>query len=113
MNKVVPEIDFVRLLKLKSPARTISVESTLALNPQCFGAKVIYVHMPGTHPPQCKAIHDSLCVLPNLENGQETCSNTLHWQNCCPTFRACTPLMQVPYVPQVPPKGTQKHKALA
>jgi hypothetical protein len=43
-NKVVPETHFVALLKLKAPARAISVESTLALNPWCFGAH-------GTHPP--------------------------------------------------------------
>ena len=65
-NKVVPEIHFVALLKLKAPARTISVESTLALNPWCFGATVVYVHTPGTHPPHCKAIHDSLSVLLKL-----------------------------------------------
>jgi hypothetical protein len=57
-NKVVPEIHFVAVLKLKAPAHTILVESTLALNPWCFGAKAVYVHTPGTHPPQCKAIHD-------------------------------------------------------
>jgi hypothetical protein len=108
-NKVVPEIHFVALLKLKAPARAISVESTLALNPWCFGAKVVYVHTPGTHPPQCKAIHDSLSVLPNLEKSQETCSNTLQPVNYCPTARTCTPLMQVPHVP----KGTQEHMALA
>ena len=112
MNKVVPEIDFVASLKLKAPVRTISVESTLALNPQCFGAKVVYVRTPGTHPPQCKAIHDSLSVLPNLENCQETCSNTLHWQNCCPTFRACTPLMQVPYVPKSLPRALRNTRHL-
>jgi hypothetical protein len=31
--KVVPEIHFAALLQLKAPVRTISVESTLALNP--------------------------------------------------------------------------------
>jgi hypothetical protein len=36
-NKV-PEIPYVALLKLKAPVRTISVESTFALNPWCFGA---------------------------------------------------------------------------
>ena len=38
-SEVVPEIHFAALLQLKAPARTISVESTLALNPWCFGAK--------------------------------------------------------------------------
>ena len=71
-NEVIPEINFAALLKLKPPERAISVESTLALNPWCFGAKVVYVHTPGTHPPQCKAIHDSLSVLPKLEKSQET-----------------------------------------
>ena len=71
-NKVVPENHYVALLKLKAPARTISVESTLALNPRCFGAKVVYVHTPGAHPPHCKAIHDLLSVLPKLEKSQET-----------------------------------------
>jgi hypothetical protein len=32
-NKTVPEIHFVALLKLKAPAQTILVESTLVLNP--------------------------------------------------------------------------------
>jgi hypothetical protein len=63
----VPENHFVALLQLKAPARTISVESTLALNPWCFGAKVVYVHTPSTHPLQCIARHDSLSVLPKLE----------------------------------------------
>jgi hypothetical protein len=99
-NEVVPEIHFVVLLQLKAPARTISVESTLALNPWCFGAKVVYVRTSDTHPPQCKAIHDSLSILPKLEKSQETCSNTLHMANYCPTARACTLLMQVPYVPK-------------
>ena len=40
-NAAVPEIHFAALLKLKAPARTISVESTLALNPSCFDAKVV------------------------------------------------------------------------
>ena len=97
-NKVVPEIHFVALLKLKAPARTISVESTLALNPWCFGAKVVYVRTPGTHPPHCKAIHDSLSVLPKLEKSQETWSDTSHMANYCPIFRPCTPLTHVPYV---------------
>jgi hypothetical protein len=61
-NKVVPEIHFAALLNLKA----------LALNPWCFGAKVLYIHTPGMHPPQCKAIHDSLCVLPKLEKSQDT-----------------------------------------
>jgi hypothetical protein len=77
-NKVVPEIHFAALLKLEVPARTISVESTLALNPWCFGATVIYVHTPSTLPAQRKAIHDSLSVLPKLEKSQDTWSNTLH-----------------------------------
>ena len=84
-NKVVPEIHFVALLQLKAPARTISVESTLALNPWCFCAKVVYVHTPHTHPPHCKAIHDSLSVLPQLE---KKLSNTvMHptWQIIAPT----------------------------
>jgi hypothetical protein len=61
-NEFVPEIHFVAVLQLKAPVRTSSVESTLALNLLCFGAKVVYVRTPGTHPPQCKAIHDSLSV---------------------------------------------------
>ena len=112
IKEAVPEMHFVALLQLKAPARTISVESTLALNPWCCGAKVVYVHTPGTNPPQCKVIRDSLNVLPKLEKSQETCSNTLHMANYCPAARACTPLTQVPHVPQVPPKGTQEHKAL-
>jgi hypothetical protein len=99
-NKVVPEIHFAALLQLKAPARAISVESTLALNPWCFDAKVVYVRIPSTHPPQCEAIHDSLSVLPNLEKNQETQINTLHIANYFPTSRACTPLVQVPYVPK-------------
>jgi hypothetical protein len=100
-NEVVPEIHFAALLQLKAPARTISVESTLALNPWCFGAKVVYVRTPGTHPPQCEAIHDSPSVLPKLEKSQEIHTNTPpHIANYCPTFRACTPLTQVPYVPK-------------
>jgi hypothetical protein len=98
--KVVPEIHFAALLKLQVPARTISVESTLALNPRCFGARMAYVHTPSTHPPRCKTIHDSLSVLPKLEKSQETQSNALHVANYCPTLRACTPLMQVPHVPK-------------
>jgi hypothetical protein len=94
-NEVVPVTDFVALLQLKAPARAISVESTLALNPWCFGAKVVYVCTPGTCPPQCKAIHDSLSVLPKLEKSQETHSNGLHMANYDPTTRAFTPLLQV------------------
>ena len=47
-NKVVPEIHFVALLKLKAPVHTILVELTLALNGWCFGAKMAYVHTPVT-----------------------------------------------------------------
>jgi len=82
-NKVVPEIYFVALLKLKAPARTMSAESTLALNPRCFGARVVYVHTPGAHPPHCKAIHDSLSFLPKLEKNQETCRHST-WQTISP-----------------------------
>jgi len=42
-SKVVPEIHFV----------AISVESTVALNPWCFQARVVYVHTPSlmqSHP---------------------------------------------------------------
>jgi hypothetical protein len=99
-NEVVPEIHFAACCKRRPPARAISVEPTLALNPWCFGAKVVYVRTPGTHPPQHKATHDSLSVLPNLEKSQETWINTLHLANYCPTTRACTPLTQVPYVPK-------------
>jgi hypothetical protein len=99
-SEVVPEIHFAALLQLKAPARAISVESTLALNPWCFGAKVVYVRTPGTHPPHRKAIHDSLSVLPKLKKSQETLCNTLHMANYCPTARACNPLTQVPYVPK-------------
>ena len=80
-NKVVP----AALLQWKAPACTISVESTLALNPWCFCAKVVYVRTPGTHPPHCK-------VLPQLQSLYPTHTSAL-----------CS---------QVPPKGTQKHKAL-
>jgi hypothetical protein len=103
--KVVPEIHFVALLKLQAPVDTISVESTLVLNPMCFGSKVVY----GAHPPHCKAIYDSLGVLPKLEENQETRLIILHMANYCPHFGACTPLMQVPYVPKSIP---QEHKAL-
>jgi hypothetical protein len=96
-NKVVPEIPFVGLLKLKAPAHTISVESTLALNPWHFGAKVVYVHTPGTHPPHCKAIYDSLSVLLKLEKSQESQSNTLHMANYCPNFIAYKALAWVGY----------------
>ena len=97
-NKVVPEVHFVALLQLKAPARTISVESTLALNPWCFGAIVAYVHTPGTHPPHCKAIHDSLSVLHKLEKYMKPRVITLHMENYCPIFRDCIPNMQVPQV---------------
>ena len=70
-NELVPEINFVALLKLKAPVRTISVESTLALNLWCFGARVVYVHISDTHPPHCRAIHDSLSFLPNLEKSKK------------------------------------------
>ena len=103
---------FVALLQLKAPARTISVESTLALNPWCCGAKVVYVHTPGTNPPQCKVIRDSLNVLPKLEKSQETCSNTLHMANYCPAARACTPLTQVPHVPKSLPKALRNTRHL-
>jgi hypothetical protein len=66
-DEVVPEIHFAALLKLQAPLCTILVESTLVLNPWCFGARVVYVHTPGAHPPQHKANHDSLSVLPTLE----------------------------------------------
>jgi hypothetical protein len=90
--KVVPEIHFVVLLKFEAPARTILVESTLALNLWCFGARVVYFH---TYPLQCKAIHYSLRVLPKLEKSQETWSNTLHMANYRPISRACTPLRNI------------------
>jgi hypothetical protein len=45
-NKVVPEIHFAALLKLEAP-----VESTLELNPWCFGAGGVYVHTCPPPPP--------------------------------------------------------------
>ena len=93
--KAVPEIHFVALLKFEAP-----VESTLALNPLYFCARVVYACTPGAHPPQYEAIHASLSVLTKLEKGQESHSNALYMANFCPTFRACTPLMQVSYVPK-------------
>jgi hypothetical protein len=111
-NKAVPEIHFAALLQLKAPARAISVESTLALNPRCFGAKVVYVRTPGTCPPHCKAIRDSLSVLPKLEKSQETCSNTLHMANYCPHLHSLYPPHPSTICSQVPCRGTQEHKAL-
>jgi hypothetical protein len=106
INKIVPQICFVALLQFEAPAGTISVESTLALNPWCFGVRVTYVRTPHTHPPQCKAIHDSLSVFPKLEKKkQQNWINTLHMANYCPTIRACTPPMQVPYVPKSLPRA--------
>jgi hypothetical protein len=90
-NKVVPEIHFVALLQLKAPARTISVESTLALNPWCFGAKVAYVHTPGTHPPHCKAIHDSPSVLPKLEKFKKLAVIHSTWQSIAPPSELAPP----------------------
>ena len=84
-NKVVPQIHFVAFLQLKAPARTISVESTLALNPWCFGAKVVYVHTPGTHPPHCKAVRDSLSVLPKLKKFKKLAVIHSTWQSIAPT----------------------------
>ena len=66
---------------------------------------MVYVHTPGAHPSQCKAIHDALTVLPRLEKSQETRSNTPHMANYCPIVRPCTPLMQVPYVPKSLPRA--------
>jgi hypothetical protein len=83
-SKVVPQIHFVALLKLEAPARTISVESTLALNPWCFGARVVYVLTPGTHPLQSKAIHDSLSVLPKLETSKKLRVIHSTWQLITP-----------------------------
>ena len=102
---------FVALLKLEAPVRTISVESTLALNPWCFGAKVAYVHTPGTHPPQCKAICESLSVLPKLEKSRETWSNTLP-SNVLPHLQSLYPTHTSASCSQVPPKGTRERKAL-
>jgi hypothetical protein len=98
-NEVVPEIHFVALLELKAPVRTISPMCHSCINPWCFGAKVVYVHGPRTRPPQCKPIHDSLSVLPKLKKKVKK-FELLHMANYCPTTRACTPLMQVPYVPK-------------
>ena len=39
-------------------------------------------------------------VFSKLEKGQETWNNTLHMATYCPTFRVCTPVMQVQYVPK-------------
>jgi hypothetical protein len=83
-----------------------------ALNPWYFGAKVVYVHTPGTHHPYCKAIHDSLSVLPKLEKSQETLSNTLHMAKYCCTFTACTPLTQVPHVHKSVPRALRNIRHL-
>ena len=83
-NKVVPEIHFAALLKLKAPACTISVESTLALNPWCFGAKVVYVRTSSTRPPHCKATHDSLSVPPKLEKVKKLRVIHSMWQIIAP-----------------------------
>jgi hypothetical protein len=105
-NKGVPEIHFAASLKFEASVCTVSVESTLALNQGCFGARVIYVHTPGTHPPQCKAIHDSLSVLPKLEKKVKKLGViTLHMATYRPTSRASTPLTQVPYVPKSLPRA--------
>jgi hypothetical protein len=78
---------FCSFVETASPcAHTISVESTLALNLRYCGARVVYVNTLGTLPPQCKAIHDSLSVLPKLEKSQETRNNVLHMANYCPTL---------------------------
>jgi hypothetical protein len=66
-NKGVPEMYFVGRSKCEGAVRTMSTEATLALNPSCFGGRVVYVHRPSTHPLQCKDFHDSLSVPPKLE----------------------------------------------
>ena len=112
-NKIVPEVHFVALLQLKAPARAISVESTLALNPWCFGAKVVYVHTPGTHPPHCEAIHDSLSVLHKLEKKVKKLGLYFTWQITAPQLHSLYPTHANASCSQVPPKGTQEHKAIA
>jgi len=61
---------------------------------------------------QCKAIHDSQSVLPKLEKSREIQSNTPHIANYCPAFRACTPLMQVSYVPKSLPRALRNIRHL-
>ena len=112
-GKVVPEICFVALLQLKAPVRTISVESTLALNPWCFHARVVYVHTPGAHTlPSARPSMIHWVFSPNWKKVKKLRVITLHMSNYCPTFRACTPLMQVPYVPQSLPRALRNIRHL-
>ena len=111
-NKVVPEIHFVALLKLKASARTISVESTLALNPWCFGAKVVYVHTPGIHPPQCKAIYDSLSVLPKLEKIKTLWVIHSTWQIIAPPSEFVPHSSKCPHVPKSLPRALRNIRHL-
>jgi hypothetical protein len=84
-NKGVPETEVVALVKFGGAVRTISAEITLALNPSCFGGRVVYVHRPSTHPLQCKDFHDPLSVLPKLEKKFRNLSFTLPLiaMTCC------------------------------
>ena len=63
---------------------TMLVKSNVALNPWCFGAEVVYVHVPGAHPPQCKAIHDSPSVLPKLKKVKKLAVIHSTWQIIAP-----------------------------
>ena len=69
---------------IQAPACIISVETTLVLNPWCSGARVVYVRTSGTHPPQCKVVHDSQSVLSKLEKSQETWSKYTSHGNSLP-----------------------------
>jgi hypothetical protein len=104
-NKVVPEIHFVALVKLKAPAHIILVECTLVLNPWCFGARVVYVRTPGAHPSHCKAIHDSQSVLPKLEKVKKLTVIYSTSQIISPPSQLVTHLCKCHYVLQSLPRA--------
>jgi hypothetical protein len=63
---------------IKFQGRTISVESTLALNSSGCSAKVAYVHGPPPDLPQHQAIQDSLSLLPNCKKFKCTLTYISH-----------------------------------
>jgi hypothetical protein len=104
---------FCSFVAIEDPAHTISVESTLALNPWCFGTKSDLCPHLAHILPSAKPSMIHWMFSPNWKKKKIKklkVINTLQMADYCPTFRACTPLTQVPYIPTSLPRALRNIK---
>ena len=111
-GKVVPEICFCSFVAIEGPCAHYLGGVHSCAKPMVLWCKSGLCPHPWHTPSPMQDLPWFTECSPQTGKKVKKLSNTLHMSNYCPTFRACTPLMQVPYVPQSLPRALRKIRHL-